>query len=256
MTGLHLEEFVDARTLAPYMAERRADYEDKAIDFLRQTFPRRVPSRDDAPLRRIVRLAYPRARLRGIRTERDHLKYLIAVMHWGSHFEDDPTHASRLFRAGWRTAQGAPCLNPYLVPVLDQIDLWHRDTRQAGLNPHLLAEWSQDGAHLADDDPDSRLSRLAALWPRVAAATPMPDRRAGLAQAGEFAARFELCGRGTLVYAAIAQLLGSGFGTDPLYPWAARALTMRGTQDDPAQALAAGFIGWWNAVYKAGHEHG
>ena len=69
MSGLYLEDFVDQRTLAPYIAERRADYEDKAVAFLRQSFASRTADLDEPALRGIVQLAYPRARLRGIRTE-------------------------------------------------------------------------------------------------------------------------------------------------------------------------------------------
>ncbi len=251
MSGLYLEDFVDQRTLAPYIAERRADYEDKAVAFLRQSFASRTADLDEAALRGVVRLAYPRARLRGIRTERDHLKYLIAVMHWGSGFEDDPGHATRLERAGWRTAGGEPRLNPYLAPVLDQIDLWHRDIGLAGLNPARLRELS---AGVPPTDSDARLARLADLWPGVAAATPEPDRRAALAQAADFATRSGLCDRGVLVYAAIAQLLGCGFGEDPLYPWAARAMVSRMGADEAVRALETGFVTWWKAVCEVGDE--
>lgn len=230
MTALRLEDFVNDRTLAAFVAERLAEYEDKALRYLDQVFPGQFRLITAAAQRDLVRRAYRNARRRGLRTERDHLKYLIPVMHWGSDFETAPLHRSRLIRAGWLDQDGGRRVNPYLAPVLEQIDDWHRQVRPDQIDPSRLS------ALLQEPMPQDLSDRLAHLWPTVFAATPRPDWDETVQQAA--AALSDP--RAGLLHAAIAVLLGPGFATDPQHPWAAAP--------DPA-ALAAGFCRHWQARF-------
>lgn len=243
MTAFHLEDFVNERTLTPYRAERREDYAIKAMRFMRKSFPQCSGS-DDETLLRVIRLAYGNARRRGIRTERDHLKFLIPVVHWGSYFETDPLYFTALHEIGWVGADGESVHAPYFPRLLDQIDQLHRATVQDFADPdrfqQVLGRLQQAG-NLTEATATAILEQA---WPAHARADGSFPNGRFLRFTFGIARTLELSAPDAMLYSLIARVLGCRFGQDPLYPWAAKAVSAGDRQT--AAMLTDGFMDFWH----------
>ena len=95
------EDVLNSSGLPIFLEERRRRYFDKAVDFCREQFPGRFAAASDADALAHVRAAYGIGKSFGLRSERDHLKLLIATVHWGLGLATDPRLAQRLVQAGW-----------------------------------------------------------------------------------------------------------------------------------------------------------
>jgi hypothetical protein len=204
-----------------------------------------------ATLRAAAAWAIARGEAVGCTTEREAAHYLLLSWLMGHEFATDPRQP---WAAEWLVTFPGTTVGFRLARLLDianeQIDLVHGpdngllvrsllrvrrlkqdDFLAAGVAPTVCATW------LADVLPGWAKERDGAALDAVAEAAPAAAARLGL--------------DGPAPVATIAlhcALLGHGFATDPLYPWAGAAL--RGSDPDRAERLFAVSLRYVEAILK------
>ena len=245
---IRYEDFINDKTLTPFIAQRIHQYENKAIDFLRAEFKPATRGLSDDELHKVAQLAYFHAKKRGINGEQDHLKYLIPVMFWGSYFEIDPQYQAQLIRAGWLDEQGKPLQNTTMAPVLHEINRWADAVKTDNEHPQRIVQVFQ---RLYQTNPDKVTFEFVVRWLKQA----WPTRFTFMSkqQAETFTHRAYEIAHGLnfvevdgTAYTCLAQYFGYRFVQDPLYPWAAKALADDGRQAEERRlALGEAVLEHW-----------
>lgn len=232
---MYLEDFINEKTLQPMIAERIRRYEKKAIAFLRDQFAPAIRVLSDDEVRAVVQLAYKNAKKRGIQTERDHLKYLIPVMFWGSYFERDPQYLPELSRAGWVDEDGNLSKHIYMPQLLTEID--HRTLSVA---PDL-ASYKRIMSGFREIYTEALPAKLtfrtlseimAYIWPSH---YKMAGQDCFLALAENGVSRGKsllLETRDIIAYSCLSVYFGHMFDECPRFPWAVYALAKDGKKMD------------------------
>ena len=129
---ISFEDVQNSRGMPAFLQERRQRYFDKAVTFCREQFPGRFGPASDAEAMAHVRAAYGIGTSFGLRSERDHLKLLIATVHWGLGLATDPRLAQRMIGAGWLKPDLSA--RQYVKPaqLLRAVDEWHAGIRPEG----------------------------------------------------------------------------------------------------------------------------
>ena len=126
------EDVLNSSGLPIFLEERRRRYFDKAVDFCREQFPGRFAAASDADALAHVRAAYGIGKSFGLRSERDHLKLLIATVHWGLGLATDPRLVQRLVQAGWLGSDLSARQHVKPSQLLRAVDDWHAEIRPEG----------------------------------------------------------------------------------------------------------------------------
>lgn len=240
-----LDEFIPVEALRPLRDERVSAYANRAARYFRSQFPRMVVQLDDVQLLKVVHPAYHQAGRRGIRSEANHMKYLIATACWGSHFDGDPQFRNDLDQAGWQADGGAAAIAPLLGRIGDHLVTTQTDMSSPDRILRVMAGIYSDPFPQDMTEP-AILSLMHHAWPaRVT--------RIGESAAGELARhchrRMQVHGlemRDFAFMTCCATYLGHRFDEDPLHPWAQDALRQDGRDTDTRrQALTDGFMGWY-----------
>ncbi|WP_223668957.1 hypothetical protein [Kangiella shandongensis] len=247
---LTFENFITDKTLKPFVDERISEYETKASEFLRKEFAPSVSLLDEGELLQVIRLAYKHASKRGIKTEVEHLKYLIPVMFWGSYFEMDPQYSYWLYKAGWLDKNGYAIKVKRVKPLLEQLDQWFKQTESDLKEPRRLT-WAfaklyrQSADHV---DLDFILSYMELLWPARFECMNGVRQEYYAKQSREIAAELRFTGLDGVTYVCLSLYFGFRFADDPRYPWA-RAI-FEGEQDisEKRVLLGQGALDYWDGL--------
>lgn len=232
--------------------ERTRLYERGAISYLRSEFAPATRLLVDDELLKVIRLAYHNAQARGVIGDRNHLKYLVPVMFWGSRFEVDPQFFYFLYRARWLNSQGASTGVDNVDDVIAQVNSREsgvlRDTADGGriidgFRRIYLAE------ERAAPNPEFVQRAMYRIWPgRYRLMVPL-QRDAFIALNMRHAAALQFFGRDAAAYVCLAMYLGSGFHDDPRFPWVTRSL------DDPDMppehrrvAFGEAVLAYWDSL--------
>lgn len=248
---LKLEDFITEKTLEPFIEERRASYEDKAIGFLRKEFAPALRLLDDDQLRKVVKLAYGNARKRDIATEREHLKYLIPVMFWGSHFESDPQYRTELIRAGWICHDGQQQRHSYVAPVLEEVDNRVTAVMSDLEKPRdIIAGFSQIYKETRSKTTlPIVVKHMLSIWPARTKLMAEENQHAFIQAANSIAQRLNFKGNDSIMYICFAQHFGYRCTDDPLFPWIKEALSDDGrSQDERRLCLEEGVLKYWDGL--------
>lgn len=252
--ALYLEEFVNEQTLKPLAEHRIRRYEDRAIAFLHEQFAPETGLLSDDDLRKAVQLAYGNARRRGIRSERDHLKYLIPVMFWGSHFETDPQYHARLVRSGWLSGDGKRIDNAYLGGILHEVD---EITSQSAADFSDPVNFERGFAEIYQAGEKRRITldavafHLARIWPARYRLMPQANRDRFIKKAMGIAYSLNFGGMDAVTYTCLSLHFGYRFAGDPLFSWAARALADDGRSfEERRLSLGNAIIEYWNTLHN------
>ena len=170
------EDVLNSSGLPAFLQERRQRYFDKAVKFCRRQFPGRFGPASDAERLAHVRTAYEIGKSFGLRSERDHLKLLIATVHWGLGLASDPRLAGRMVQAGWLEPDLSARQYVKLSQLLRAVDAWHAEVRPEG------RAWADAAAQTARIDASgltgsSALHMADEIWP--AGVRQMPARAWG-----------------------------------------------------------------------------
>lgn len=123
------EDVLASEGLTEFCNERRQRYFHTGLGFCRSHLGPRFKAVDDTLGLAHVSLAYDVGTSFGLRSERDHLKLLIAVAHWGLGFATDPRLADRLIACGWLRKDRSRHRSVRVSTLLRAVDDWHRDVR-------------------------------------------------------------------------------------------------------------------------------
>lgn len=222
------------------MQERVADYEARALNYLKSTFPGHHKRHGADTEFALVRYAYSTARRRGIKRIRDHLQYLGLTVYFGAGFERNPLHHHAVRRAGWLGPDGSA----QRISSFDMLFAWAE--RWQDLTALDCETWPTETLH--DETlrlgawPDERgvLQSLSAIWPNRTMAVPQSHLLDFIRETQAFANSMALPQEEALLWSAAALHLGSRFPQDPRYkPLAAK---MHANSDAPrptAQSIMA-----------------
>lgn len=203
--------------------ERVADYEDRALGYLKETFPEHH-ARHGADIElALIRSAYGTAKRRGIKRIRDHLQYLAITVYLGAGFERNPLHRHAIRRAGWLSADGTALR----ISSFDMLFAWAgrwQELTALDTEPWPAAILHEEVLRLgAWPDEPAILDSLRAIWPNRTMAANPPDLLDFVRESQAFATSLALPQNETVFLTTAALHLGSRFPQDPRYqPLAAK----------------------------------
>ncbi|MCK0122442.1 hypothetical protein MWU61_17940 [Loktanella sp. F6476L] len=202
-------------------AAARENYIVKACGFLRAQFPRQTKDVSDQTLAATARLAFQHSQMRGYTKTRDHLKYLIPVVYWGSYFETDPQHRAALIRADWIAQDGRAKQQPSLGQLTIEIDAHTDATRSdtATLETPVSAFQAHFEQNNSRDDGPACLQLMTSTFPAHVAYMTDADMRDFVRMALTQGKTRNLFGCDLVAYVALALKFGTHFGIDPLHDW-------------------------------------
>ena len=217
------------------------NYVAKAVQFLRDQFVRETRDVTDDVLQATVRLAYGHSQMRGLTKTRDHFKYLVPVMYWGSYFETDPQHRATLIRAEWTDENGAAIADADPAQIAIYIDAYLDETAAdtndlSGCMGAFEAHFTRNETH---SDGPTCLNLMRATFPAHVARMADTDMREFVRMATTQGKACGLAGADLTAYVALALYFGTHFATDPLHDWAQAAYQVPHTSPDE-QRLAIG----------------
>lgn len=249
---LVFENFVNQRTIKPLVEERLTVYEKKAVKFLKDEFSPAVSLLNDKELVKIVKLAYKNAKERGLRTEVEHLKYLIPVMFWGSYFEMDLQYSDLLLKANWLKRNGEFKRVTHLSSLLTELDDWFKSTSSDMENPKRVVELFSGLYQERDISVDMTAHELTEflerLWP--ARICQMGHERVHyyVEASSRCAKKLHLKGSDIATYVGLSIFFGDQFQNDPRYPWAAVINDENLNDADKRLQLGEGVLSYWNGL--------
>ena len=208
------EDVLNSSGLPAFLQERRQRYFDKAVAFCRAQFPGRFGPASDAEGLAHVQTAYDLGKAFGLRSERDHLKLLIATVHWGLGLATDPRLGQRMIQAGWLAPDLSACQYAKPAQLLRAVDAWHAEIRPEG------RAWADAAAQTARIDAlgltgSGALEMAGALWP--AGVRQMPAKAWGFYAAAldTDRQRWALDGRAFVLHALLGLRLGYRYPFEP-----------------------------------------
>jgi hypothetical protein len=191
-----------------------------------ETFPAACGALGPAQVRKFVETGIARAAHHGFHMERDIYLYLCLMFMLGSWFDED-------VQLNW-AARHLAVPSPGRMRKLHEAALKYLDEVAGENNGRLVRALLRirrcDPARLAAFSPDTfendTLRLLAGFYPEKFRCQGEAPTRAAIAQSVRSAARYEIQDpAGQALYAGLTFMLGSGFDTDPLCPWAAEILS-------------------------------
>jgi hypothetical protein len=217
-------------------------FESRLVEHLKKEFPKHSEAMGDAALLEVVRCGRERAAKYGLAGERSVRLYLELMLMLGSGFDEDPQlpWAAEILRkqgAGDETARidalykkageyaerTAGPKNEYLDRVL------------RALPAEKLEGYVGSGAPSFED---YMLRRLGMLYREKAEAVGREPLRATIARGVDGARQTHLLTEaGVMLYVFLMFFLGSGFASDPQFPWASEILKDE-TLGEPAKKAA------------------
>lgn len=252
--SLFLDDFVTPETLEHYFEERRLNYQERAVSFLREQFGPAARLLDDEQVGEVVKLAYSHARDRGIKTERDHLKYLIPVMFWGSYFESDPLYRQYMVKAWWIDTEGKETASTYVGAITEQVDVWLKDVAEDISQPKRIMKAFSE---LYSSEPPKKMSsaflsyHMENIWPERYKKMSANMRLQFMNKAYGTAHQNNFTGVDGVGYACLAMYFGHQLWDDPRYPWAAKALADNGrSAEERRLALGNSVFEYWNKLVE------
>lgn len=252
--ALYLEEFVNEQTRKSVVEQRIRRYEDRAMEFLHEQFARETGLLSEDERRKVVRLAYANARQRGIRSERDHLRYLIPVMFWGSYFETDPQYLARLVRSGWRSGDGKRIDNAHVGGILHEVDDLSARSAADFADPVNFQRGFSEIYRTAEKRQitlDTVAFHLADIWPARYRLMSGTDQSRFIKKAMGLAYSLNFGGVDAITYTCLSLHFGYRFAGDPLYSWAARAMADDGRSfEERRLSLGNAIIEYWDALHN------
>lgn len=235
--------------------ERILNYKRNATAYLYKEFAPALRVLTDEEVQAVAHVAYVNARRRGIKSEREHFKYLVPVMFWGSHFETDPQYRGALQRAGWLDDHGNAVTGANFGSLFEEIDRWHEavisDTETSRRLQHGFMRLYSD-ANL-NASPVTVLESNKLLWPARCQQLSPSDHSTLVDASLDVAQLYGLKGADAVAYCCLAMYFGYRFVEDPRFPWAKAALSDTAQDDEERRlGLGSGVVKYWNGLLDRG----
>lgn len=207
---------------------------------IKEAFPKHAEAMGDAARLEVARKARERAAAHGIKGEGNTRRYLELMLMFGSAFDEDPqlSWAARVLVRGpadetARIEALFTAAAEYAARVSGPENQF-LDRALKLLPKHPLDGFNASGARLYEE---YILKRLAATWREKAEATGLEPLREIVRRAIDAARRFGLTTEaGVTLLVTLMFFLGSGFETDPQFPWA-KAVLNDASLKEPAKKV-------------------
>jgi hypothetical protein len=230
-------------------AVRRSEVTQRLAAMVAQHFPVQAWHAGDAAVAATAAQAIERGRTIGCVSERNAAHYLLLMCLLGHDFATDPRHR---WAAEWLAERPGTTLRFRLEHMVELAN--HQLDAAQGPDNALLVRSLLRIRRLAPEDfakagtdPAQCAAWLGGLCPGWDAGQDGPVLAAVADAAPALAAMLGLDGPGPIATLALhAAILGHGFASDPLYPWAGEALSGNGS--DRAERLFAASLGYVAAV--------
>lgn len=203
-------------------------FEDSMVEHIREFFPEQYDALGETVIRKVIEYGVDRAETHGFETEPDVNLYLDLMLLLGSNFDTDPQLpwvASVLDNESIDTAEGAEKLYDQAVEYLDRIEGPEDEYLVNAIDEFSDIPLEELPLARSQDIENTTISLLRRIWPEKYQVVG-PAVLHNLIRYGEVSAqRYNITGqRGVALYTVLMFLLGSGFDTDPQFPWAVTVL--------------------------------
>lgn len=219
----------------------RTSYEARLVRHFFHHYPRECNDAGLHSVQQLVRSGIDQAAAHGYRGQRAVATYINLMIVLGSGFDTDP-------QIPWA---GEQLRNLTITDAAERIQrvfqsaLAYLDATVGADNQHIARALIRIRKHDFHAPPPATggdfaadiLATFAGWYPQKTSFQGDTANRDLIASALKAARLYGLTGgKGQFIYAANAFMLGSGFDTDCLYPWAAEALTEQAVADQEAKA--------------------
>ncbi len=216
------------------------NFEQRAAEHLRETFPKHARFLGEGGVRDVVRHGLEKARGYGFSSERGFLLYLELMLLVGGGFDEDPQlpwAAQVLSSQSSAEPERLEALRARAAEYFERVagaKGEHIDRALEKLRQTPVEGFRQSGG---SDFATYMRTRLQMLYPEKCAGLGEEGVRALIRQGVEFARSHRLTTeRGVVTSTVLMFFLGSGFASDPQFPWAAAILDDPALTDPPARA--------------------
>jgi len=188
-------------------------------------FPQSRNQLSDSDLHGIVMQAHSHARCFNLRSEKEHLKYLVLCYYLGTNFFLDPLHSAEIDQSGMRDSKEPRecCLSRLLehataIRNAREKDLVEFSRIVRGFEAIYHPKYSYK-------DFEVVAQCVVSIWPNVCDTLGAHVQTNFISEAIRFSRDDLFLGRQDQVcYAALAMYFGTYFARDPQYPWAIKAM--------------------------------
>jgi hypothetical protein len=225
---------ITGRQQESFKTDALRKFEDEMLEHIRTYFVNHYKTVGEPALRRSIQFGYARARRYGLRSSREVCMYLNNMILLGSNFDVDPQYP-------WSAALLADKLRPAdeRISELSERTLAFMAAIGGPANRHifraLLNLTNNSEAifkQLQVGSPDGLLAVLHELYPQKAAAVGTDRLRHMVTMGIRDGSRYGITSWPAIsIYGLFMFTLGSGFDTDPQFPWAADILLDPTTTD-------------------------
>jgi hypothetical protein len=203
-------------------------FEDSMVEHIKEFFPENYDALGEAVVRNVIKYGVDRVEAHGFETEPDANMYIDLMFLLGSNFDTDPQLpwvATILEDESMDDTGRIERLYDQAIEYLDQIEGPEDEYLVKALDE--VGEISFEDLPLAPSDniKNTIVSSLRKIWPEKCQVVGRDALRNLIRYGEESAHRYRITGqRGLVMYAVLMFILGSGFDTDPQFPWAAGVL--------------------------------
>lgn len=249
------------------------NFEDRMVNHLREFTPRHFRILQEADIRRVIRYGMERAQSHDLTSERNVRLYIEMMFMLGGHFDADPQlpWAAEILSDREITDEVVRVdrLNEKAWDYVDHVLLDYRSVEGTADNSRLIGELRKirqvrDEVLSPPDVPEfyrNTLTRLGEIFPHKCEYVGELSLRR-LIQRGITSAQNHRIAkeRGIVIFIAMMFVLGGGFDSDPLVPWASAILRNPNITDETEKAnrLYAGAIStlrqWWGTEITDGEN--
>jgi len=210
------------------------NFETRLLEHLQEFFPKQCQILGDEQVRQVIRLGLERAEQYELNSERDIHLYVGLMFMLGSYFDVDPQlpWAAKIFADKSMTNPTAPIDRVYdtAIRYLDRVAGKNNEHLERALNK--ARELPVTALVRTDSDKQKKVSfgehllkMLNSLWPEKYEVFGEETMRRLVQHGYQVGRNYNLQSeQGAAVYIVLMFLLGSGFDSDPQYPWAKAVL--------------------------------
>jgi hypothetical protein len=204
-------------------------FEDTMVEHIREFSPEHYEWLGEPIVRNVIEYGVERAEANGFETEPAVIMYIDLMLLLGSHFDTDPQlpWVAKILadESIADPAARAEDLYDYTIEYLNRIE--GPEDEYLGKALDEVGDISFEGLPLAHSDniKNTTVSFLQRIWPEKCRAIGADVLNQLVIYGTESAQSYDIIGqRGVVLYTVLMFMLGSGFDSDPQFPWAVEAL--------------------------------
>jgi len=224
------------------------EFQNKALNYIEEFFPTYHQTLDDQTLNNLISHSFKKSQKYGFESKRNAMLFLNLSIMLGADFDTDPqlpwvanTLADEEIE---NLDEKLDTLHERTLLFLDRIWGEENEFLQQAVNECSLIKFDSLEQKMRSANEEQVLHDLYNIHPEKFQASGLPHMKAMLALGASEAIKYGINNRtGLFIFLTMMLMFGSGFHTDPQYPWAQKALLKK---DEAPKA---------ETLYKAGVEY-